>query len=461
MDMATNVKIMPSEGIYPYLGERMSYAREYLGLSREESAQKLGLNLVKFCDIEEGREKVSDEILSKISETFNRSINWLTLSQGLPESELAKSFTPLPTDFTYKDLGEFQAFEQVIESMSQSSKESDGLKKLNANLSESNFVDALHQELGTYQSSLDYGYVDIIDAIFRLGVTLIFRPLKGLGSVLSLERTSGVMLSVSRSMNELRFASASALSWLIEIHKLKEKKSQKAWYSLVSESKLCKSDRENLKHSLYLLLPDFLLSELQTKFKWSNTDLTNPVNMYQASLRLGASYALTVKAYLRSNCITISQAKTLLKEDLLGIKRAIIGGYLPYDIEKANVWLLTEKEEGTVIRANQNDVFVIKLKENRSAGYTWDYSELQKEGIVILSDENIRLEERVVGAPSLRSVIASTAMLKDGDYVLEESCPWPRITKKTNKVTIPFRRQPSYRTGLFSSESQNSKSLAV
>lgn len=183
--------------------------------------------------------------------------------------------------------------------------------------------------------------------------------------------------------------------------------------------------------------------------------------MYQASLRLGASYPLTVRAYLRSNSITISQAKTLLKEDLLGIKRAIVGGYLPYDIEKAHVWLLTEKEEGTVIRANQNDVFVIRLKENRSAGYTWDYSALQKEGIVILSDENIRLEERVVGAPSLRSVIASTAMLEDGDYVLEESCPWPRITKKTNKVTIPFQRQPSFQTGLFRSESQNSKSLVV
>ena len=187
MDMATNVKIMPSEGIYPYLGERMSYAREYLGLSREESAQKLGVNLVKFCDIEEGREKVSYEILLKISETFNRSINWLTLRQRLPQSKLAESFTPLPTDFTYKDWGEFQAFEQILESMSQSSKESDGLKRLNANLSGNNFFDALHQELGTYQSSLDYGYVDIIDAIFRLGVTLIFRPLTGLGSVLSLE----------------------------------------------------------------------------------------------------------------------------------------------------------------------------------------------------------------------------------------------------------------------------------
>lgn len=305
----------PESHFHPFLGERLRRAREYLGYTRQDSAQHIGVDQSMVYDFERGSRKVSDDTLKKFSDLYQRSVDWLTLEQRPTESMHTGSMAPLPKGFESKDWDEIQTFKQVLGAFSRNSKESHDVERLVTFIGAGKCHEKLHQELNTYQWSHDNGYVDIFYAISRLDITLILRPISILGSVFRLNRRTGLILSVNRPTTELRFASASALVRLIGIHQRSRKKSDKFWYSLASEQDLSKFERDNLKASLDLLLPTYLLAALQTRQKWTNADLANPVIMYQASLRLETSYKATVRAFLRSQYISVSEARKLLREN--------------------------------------------------------------------------------------------------------------------------------------------------
>lgn len=448
-DTIANVWYSSNDRGTPFVGERLRLAREYLGFSCDASAEQLGVSRSLVVELEEGSIEVSDELLSKCAILYKRTIDWFTHSQRQAESMVVESLTPPPKGFDSNDWEELRTFEQILGSMPDKSKETDDIERLSSFLGDRKRIEELHQELNTYNSSLENGYVDIFQAVFRLGITLILRPLKVLGSILKLKQQSGLILSVDRSVNELRFATASALVRLMCTRRISGKSADKFWYSLKSEFELNKFERDILKNSLDFLLPNFLLASLQTKQRWSNTDLADPVNMYQASLRLGTSYQATVRAYLFCQFISLSEAKKLLQKNLQVVKRSILEDHLPNDLENINVWLLSRYEEGSVIRANPNDVFVIKVRENGAAGYRWNFSELTDNGFVILRDYNTVKDKKRIGARSLRTILAKPVATEDGIYELEESRPWERNTSKINGLTIPYKRLTPLQSGLY------------
>ena len=447
-----------SQGSYfnPFLGERLRIAREYLGYSSQESAKHIGVDHSLVLDIESGISEVSNEILKKFSDLYLRSVGWLT-----SDPKPAESSAPLPKGLEAKDWQELRTFKNLLESYSRSFRKSYDIERLSTFMGAGKCLERLHQELNTYQSSVDNGYVDIFDAISRLEITLILRPINSLGSVFRVGQRSGLILSVNRPVIDLRLASASALVLLMGIFRQSQTKTDKFWYSLMPEDELNKFERENLKASLDILLPTYLIANLQTKNKWTNTDLTNPVNMYQASLRLEMSYQATVRAYLRSQCISVTEAKKLLQENLTDIKRTILERYIPDNLENINVWLLSQNEEGTVIRSNPNDIFVVKVKENGAAGYRWNFSELQELGFVILKDYNTVKNPKQIGARSLRTLFTTPGKAKDGMYEIEESRPWQRNTTKINSLSIPYKRLSPVKTGLYSSETANNERMVA
>ena len=81
--------------------------------------------------------------------------------------------------------------------------------------------------------------------------------------------------------------------------------------------------------------------------------MVNPINIYQASLRLEASYHATVCAYQRLGCITSSESRKLLNVCTSDIKRELLEDCQIKEIDNVEVWRVSEDEVGTTIRAKQ------------------------------------------------------------------------------------------------------------
>ena len=312
----------------------------------------------------------------------------------------------------------------------------------------------MHQQLETYESSVATGRVDLLNAIVKIGVIVILRPLEGVsGTLLRHERTAGLLLSILRSLEEIRLTSATVLSQLI-LYAQKEilTEVEKLWFPLVSDSVLKSSKEKVYELAIKLLLPNFLLADLQNKQKWNNSDLSNPINIYQASLRLGASYKDTVNAFRQLGVLSEFASAKLLKTKLIDIKRSLLDGYYLENLSGTDVWCLSHQDEGSVLQANPNDLFIIKLKQNCSAGYLWQFDNLKEAGFAMLKDWTEVSNTREVGLPSVRKLIAKPAQTASGFYEMEELCPWQRMPQQSIKMSFSYHRLQQLKAGHYSTE---------
>ena len=430
-------------------GLLLKEAREFLGFSLEEVAGHVNLKQSKLEEIEKGSRAISSEKLAELSKIYDRPTEWFSSSLPSRNSSDDVKFTPLPYSY-HKDQRVYREFRQFIATKHTDSNDNDKLEILRTYAGGNYPVEKLHEELKTYDSSIIAGRVNVLDAISQIGVSVILRPLKNvLGTLLKLNQNTGLMLSILKSTTELRFATASALSWLLINPKKEESINEKAWYPLVAESELRKIDSSAFDTVLDLLLPNFLLVELQKKQKWADNDMFNPFNIYQASLRLGASYQATVKAYERLGCFTNSESRKLLKVKLLDIKKELLEGVLNDKLDNIDVWVLSENEEGTTILANPNDLIVLRLRQKGSAGYRWDLEAFEKAGFAILKDSTKIVDFEKVGSPSLRTVISKPPETLSVDVAIKETCPWRRRIPQSNEMTINCRYVEQPKEGLY------------
>lgn len=431
-------------------GDNLRQAREYLGFSTEEVAAQLEVKPETLQNMECGKQEVNDDILRKFANRYSWPESWLSEKLRSYEFTDSESVTPLPRSLAKNDRLETREFFRVLRAQTQCIDVSETIKKLICNLKDDESIQLLHQELNTYDESMENSNIDIIKALSQIGVTLFLRPLREvLGILLKNEKNTGLLLNSFRSANELRFASASALTALMMSLQSDGSESSRFLDIIVSERYLREINKESYKIVLNLLLPDFLIASLQSRFEWSNEDLVNPTNLYQASLRLGASYQSTVMAYNRLGCISRSDCRKLMEIDVLDIKADILTDYRPKNLENIDVWRLSEREAGTLVQASSNDLFVIELKEYRSTGYRWDFESLKNLGFIILNDEVTSEGSRKIGAPCYRTLIVDPSNSSIGDYVIEESCPWQRIPTQTRKMTIKYRQTPRPKDGLY------------
>lgn len=436
-------------GKFGISGNRLKHAREFLGFNAEEVSLNLKMDISTLHEIEEGSISVSYEILKKLSNLYDRPVKWFLKNLETGSLSNAEATTPLPW-MCEEDQCEYREFRQILETKDKKSNGNDKVEKLRTYRKRNYRVEELHDELRTYESSVETGRVNVLDAISRFGVTVILRPLRDIsGTLLKFNDNFGLLLSVLRSKDELRFATATALSWLLNRPELEEGSNLKTWYQLVTERELRKRDRKIFSTALNLLLPNFLLFELQQRQKWTDKDMANPVNIYQASLRLGASYHATVHAFERLGCFTASVSRKLLKVHLSGVKRTLLEDYQIKNLENIDVWCISEKEEGTAILSNPRDLFVLQLQQNGSAGYHWDIDVLKDSGFAILKDSTKIVDFVKVGTPSLRNVICRPPDVSSEEFILEETCPWPRKVRLSNRMTIKYQRSTKPKEGLY------------
>ena len=297
--------------------------------------------------------EVEEETLLKFANLYDRPFVWLTENYGYKDSSNDFAVSPLP-DFSSNDQGEFLEFIQVMESKASKLKEAEQIRELSSKYAENSSIEALHYELNTYESSIRTGRVSIFDLLSQLGVVIILRPLTEiLGTLLRLECGSGLLLSVYQSKNHLRIASAYARSTPMFATKRDDSVNARAWYKFAAEYLDESYGKKIYNFALDLLLPKHLLAELQKRQKWKDSDLVDPVKMYQASLRLGTNCATTVHAFERMGCFSTADRQKLLNVKLLDVKRTLLVDFKHANIDNIDVWCLSEDKEEFVIKVKK------------------------------------------------------------------------------------------------------------
>lgn len=285
---------------------------------------------------------------------------------------------------------------------------------------------ALHRDLGSrHQLEQSPGArVDVFGTIGKLGATLMFQDLdKLLGAYVPADEP-GVLITTRRPLPIQRFTGAHELGHLVMKHRPSlddEGILRRSPFSNSSSAE--RQEREADAFASTFLVPKWLLALIVQRQKWPAKMLSSPAIIYQASLRLGTSYRATIYAFERHKVINRTQREELLSVEPKEIKRSLLEGYEPPDWH-ADVWALTDRDEGALIEGGRNDLFVVRLRENSGAGYLWSFDELRSAGFALVADEQEGDDEESVGGALTRRVTARSSNRGRGEITLMESRPW-------------------------------------
>lgn len=284
----------------------------------------------------------------------------------------------------------------------------------------------LHLDLGIKEQTerSGGGRIDVFGAIAKLGATLMFQPLDQLLGAYIPGNESGVLITTKRPLPVQRFTGAHELGHLFMKHEPSLDNESILKRSPFSVSgKLSRQEREADAFASMFLTPAWLLALNLDKQGWTGSDLRDPAKVYQASLRLGTSYRATCYSLERHKVISGTQREQLIDIEPKTIKQRLLVGYEPPDW-RADVWLLTERDEGSLIEGGRNDLFVVRLRENSSAGYLWNFDQLKQAGFALLKDDRETGAPEKIGGVLTRKVTARSEERMQGQVVLQETRPW-------------------------------------
>lgn len=311
----------------------------------------------------------------------------------------------------------------------------------------------LQRNLGLDKEPSRSQRIDVFNCISRVGATLMFQPMdKLLGAYLTKEGNAGIILNSQRPLGMQRFTAAHELGHFQLKHKSSADGENILRRGPIANDLYSKDvpgqEREADAFASYFLLPDYLIKEQKDLQKWSSSDLSNPLTIYQASLRFGASYKATVHALSRMKLVNAGSRKTLLEAKPADMKRHLLS-YFPLDTTmQMDVWHLTDKDEGAVIEAGKNDLFMLRLTENSGSGYIWTFDELQAAGFVILRNDRESADVSKIGASTVRQVLAKAEHPSRTSLKLYECRPWaPDDSPRT--FTLHYNTALSFEPGLY------------
>lgn len=300
----------------------------------------------------------------------------------------------------------------------------------------------LHDRLGVRKDvEARAGSVDVFGAILALGTPLIFRPLQGLlGACLP---GPGIMISTERPLPIQRFTGAHELGHVALGHdtsldgeEILSRIGHNSGRSIVSELEVAADSFAST-----FLLPKWLLQMHARRQDWNRASMADPHIVYQLSLRVGASYSATSVALERHDIIDATTREALLAKPRRAIKAELLDG-----VEVVNffpdVWLLTERDEGSSIEGQPDDVFVLRLAEQGGAGYLWTTSGLIESGFAILRDRReVPPPTAAIGGPATRALTARRTEPAKGSFALELRRPWLKTGTPLAALSVAYDLQ--------------------
>lgn len=318
----------------------------------------------------------------------------------------------------------------------------------------------LQRDLGADYGNARGHRIDVFGAIYKANVPLLFRQLEPLmGAYLRENGNPGIILTTRRPLGQQRFTAAHELGHHVmnhDPHADDDSILRRAPDRAHDYARLPPAEQEADAFASYFLVPDWLITTLMKKHDWTPQRLQDPAIVYQMALRIGASYRATLYALARNRVIGPSVRQQLAKAQPSLLKRSLVPDHPLESTQHIDVWHLTERDEGTVIEAGRDDLFVVKLREDSGAGYLWSFEELETAGFAILKDGREKLAEGTVGAPAIRRIVAcaSDAVPAQGTYTLWERRPWA-LDDNPKRWSFDYQPVFTHDMGLFRPHSKS------
>jgi Zn-dependent peptidase ImmA (M78 family)/predicted secreted protein len=263
-------------------------------------------------------------------------------------------------------------------------------------------------------------FATIIDA----GAELIFRKLDGLVGAYLPVPSPGILVTTERPLAIQRYTAAHELGHFFMKHRGSLDDDEIINRSTSLPPKYGVNEIAADAFASEFLVPEWLVNYHAERQSWSGADLREATTLYQLSLRVGASYEATCHILERHQILSKSSVASLLSVERKKIKQYLLG---PYSLSNwhPNVWLLTERDEGSVIYGEPNDVFIVRLHEHTGSGYVWNLDEVAKAGFSVVSDNRDPTDKTgEIGAGVERVLTAQSSEGSTGTLELMESRPW-------------------------------------
>src|SRR6266540_5592286 len=217
-------------------------------------------------------------------------------------------------------------------------------------------------------------------------IPVMFRPLKKLLGAFINDPDKGVMVTSQRPLPVQRFTAAHELGHEALGHEASFDEEEILTRALfVTEGSYDKREIQANAFASQLLTPPWLIVHHMKRQGWTRAKLTDPVVVYQLSLRMGSSYSATCYALEQSKGIDSRTREKLLKVRPKVIKQSIVKPYEP-ETWYGDVWLVTERDNGMVLDGSRSDLVVLKFQEHASSGYVWQFGNIADAGLGIVED---------------------------------------------------------------------------
>lgn len=259
--------------------------------------------------------------------------------------------------------------------------------------------------------------VDVFNAIRRSGVILAFETFPRLSGVYIADRNApGIAVTTQHGLARQRYTAAHELAH----HRFKhgttvdpEIDPLSTWGAMSDPS-----DEEKIAESFaaWFLMPRRLV--LTTLRTMGISAPQTEAEVYQLSLRLGASYRATARQLENLRLASSFQVRQWLKIEPRRLKTELADD--PNFDLRNDVWVLTPGDEGRAYTARPGDRLILELPEVPSSGYTWNLA-TKRAGLVAIDDhiaewqdreghaEDLDVEDRPVG-DSYRRIITLDAV---------------------------------------------------
>lgn len=284
----------------------------------------------------------------------------------------------------------------------------------------------LHKELGLRASLKDGDRpVDVLAAIHKLGVLVLFRPLESLlgAYVPTTARDPGMLVTTRRTLHIQRFTAAHELGHHVLEHRAASLDQDVGFVARGEPEGHNFQEIEADAFASAFMLPDWLVVAHARRHRWTKRDLAAPDTVYQLSLRLGASYSATCWALQQADVVSVATANRLAKTPPKHSKQRLLPDVTP-DNWHPDVWQLSEYDRGVQVLGNPDDRLVFALKEHMANGYMWDLSGVASAGLKIEKDERQDGDEQALGAAVIRRLVVQGPA--HGRLRLEEKRPFDR-----------------------------------
>ena len=325
-------------------------------------------------------------------------------------------------------------------------------------------AERLHREFDSRaRAEAGEGRIDVFGMLVDSNIPVMFQPLKNLLGAFVDDPDTGIIVTSLRPLPVQRFTAAHELGHKTLGHEAsfdEEEVLNRALFTGEGDY-----DRREIQANAFasqLLTPSWLLAQHMKGQGWTRDNLTDPVVVYQLSLRMGSSYTATCYAIEQAGGIDAWTRERLLEVRPKAIKQSLVS---PYERETwyGDVWFVTDRDDGMLLEGGRSDLIVLQVEEHPNSGYRWQFGDLAEAGLAITGgDRASRAGDEHVGGVIMRTVMAKPAAEEGarGRVNLREIRPWQPEAETLKSLQLDIDLSGPVQNGLLPAQRENLLSVA-